>query len=394
MADLVSPGPMGEAGRRPTGNADKGAGPTPVSVTTSMSRRRRRRLPPRPWLLGVTSLVLLAGCASEAPQDMLQPEGSFARTLDNLFNPIFWVAVLVFVVVEGLIVYAIVKWRYRGDADDGVADAGEMPAQLHGNTRLEIGWTILPALVLAGVAVFTVPVIFELNAQPAKGEALEVDVTGAQFWWGYEYPSQPDFGITDGIVTANELHIPAGQRVYLTLRSVDVIHSFWAPKLNGKRDVVPGRVHNWLLEAEEPGVYSGQCAEFCGVSHANMRLKVVAHDPAGWDAWVEDMQREPVQPVSGLAAEGFTLFQQRGCSGCHVVQGAYDEVADDAPAAPDLTHLFSRDCFAGCIYDLNDRTELEAWLRDPQRKAGSKMVVGQLTEADIDALYAYLETLE
>jgi cytochrome c oxidase subunit 2 len=362
--------------------------------TASTARRRRRRRAPRPVLLAVLALGLVAGCASDAPQDMLQPEGSYARTLDNLFNPIFWVAVLVFVVVEGLIVYAVVKWRHRDADGDAIGDAAEMPAQLHGNTRLEIGWTILPALVLAVVAVFTVPVIFELNAVPAEGEALEVDVTGAQFWWGYEYPSQPDFGITEGIVTANELHIPAGQRVYLTLRSVDVIHSFWAPKLNGKRDVVPGRVHNWSLEANEPGVYSGQCAEFCGISHANMRLKVVAHDPSGWDAWVEDMQQEPVEPASGLAAEGFTLFQQRGCSGCHVVAGAYDEVAEDAPAAPDLTHLFSRDCFAGCIYDLNDRNELEAWLRDPQRKAGSKMVVGQLTEADIDALYAYLETLE
>ncbi|MDP9019858.1 MAG: cytochrome c oxidase subunit II [Actinomycetota bacterium] len=364
-----------------------------MSATTSPRRRRRRRLLPRPWALAVAALVVLSGCASDAPQDYLEPAGPLARTLDNLFVPVFWIALGVFVVVEGVIVFAVVKWRHR-DGDDGGAE--EMPAQLHGNTRLEIGWTILPALVLAVVAVFTVPVIFELNAVPAEGESLEVDVTGAQFWWGYEYPTQPDFGITDegGIVTANELHIPAGQRVYLTLRSVDVIHSFWAPKLNGKRDVVPGREHNWSIEADEPGVYSGQCAEFCGISHANMRLKVVAHDPAGWDAWVEDMQQEPVEPVSGLAAEGFTLFQQRGCSGCHVVEGAYDEVAEDAPAAPDLTHLFSRDCFAGCIYDLNDRNELEAWLRDPQRKAGSKMVIGQLTEADIDALYAYLETLE
>ena len=373
------------------GNADEGTGPTPtpVSATTSTHHRRARRRLPRPWLLAVVSLVVLAGCASDAPQDYLEPAGPLARTLDNLFVPIVWIAVAVFVVVEGVIVYAVVKWRHReGD------DADDMPVQLHGNTRLEIGWTIVPALVLAVVAVFTVPVIFELNAEPAG--ALEVEVTGAQFWWGYDYPTQPQFGIEeeDGIVTANELHIPAGQRVYLTLRSPDVIHSFWAPKLNGKRDVVPGRTHHWMLEADEPGVYSGQCAEFCGISHANMRLKVVAHDATGWDAWVEDMQQQPVEPVSGLAAEGFTLFQQRGCSGCHVVDGAYDEVAEDAPPSPNLTHLFSRDCFAGCIYDLNDRNELEAWLRDPQRKAGSKMVIGQLTEADIDALYAYLETLE
>lgn len=364
MTDLASPSPIRHPGR-------------------TMGRRARAAA------LALVLGLVATGCASDAPQDALDPAGPYARTLDNLFMPVFWVAVAVFVVVEGLILYAALRWRRRaGDGDD------ELPAQLHGNTRLEIGWTILPALVLGVIAVFTVPVVFELNAEPA--DAMEVSVTGQKFWWGYEYPSQPDFGITDGegIVTANELHIPAGEPVYLTLTSPDVIHSFWAPRLNGKRDVVPGRVHTWSLEADEPGAYSGQCAEFCGISHANMRLKVVAHDPAGWEDWVAQMQREPLVPLTGPAAEGFTLFAQKGCAGCHRVGGAYDEVAEDSPPAPDLTHLFSRDCFAGCIYDLNDRNELEAWLRDPQRKAGSLMVIGELTEAEIDALYAYLETLE
>ncbi|MGI8757999.1 MAG: cytochrome c oxidase subunit II [Acidimicrobiales bacterium] len=341
----------------------------------------------KPAALALMLMLVVTGCAPDAPQDALDPAGPYARLLDNLFVPVVWVAVVVFVLVEGVIVYAVVKWRRRPGDD-------EMPAQLHGNTRLEIGWTILPALVLGLVAVFTIPVIFELNEKPAG--ALEVTVTGQKYWWGYDYPTQPAFGITegDGIVTANELFIPAGQPVYLTLTSPDVIHSFWAPRLNGKRDVVPGREHTWLLEADEPGAYSGQCAEFCGLSHANMRLKVVSLDSDDWDAWVEQMQRDPLEPISGLAAEGFTLFEQKGCAGCHQVDGAYETVADDSPPAPNLTHLFSRDCFAGCIYDLNDRNELEEWLRNPQRKAGSLMVIGELTEPEIDALYAYLETLE
>ena len=333
------------------------------------------------WLAVGAVALALAGCAQDAPQDSLKPAGPAARTIDNLFTPVFLIGVVVFFLVQGLILYSVLKFRRRDDS---------FPAQLHGNTRLEVGWTILPALVLAVVAVFTVPVIFELNEEPEG--ALQVDVTGQKYWWAYSYPDQ-EMVPGGGITTANELKIPAGEPVFLKLRSEDVIHSFWAPRLNGKRDVVPGRVHTWTLEADEPGVYSGQCAEFCGTSHANMRLKVVALDAAGWEEWVASQQEEPEVPTEGLAAEGYDVFGQL-CSSCHVVDGQYDQVAETSPSAPNLTHLFSRDCFAGCIYDLNDRNELEAWLRDPQRKAGSLMVIGQLSEIQIDQLYAYLKTLE
>jgi cytochrome c oxidase subunit 2 len=177
------------------------------------------------------------------------------------------------------------------------------------------------------------------------------------------------------------------------LQSRDVIHSFWAPRLNGKRDVVPGHNSTWQLEADKPGVYSGQCAEFCGTSHANMRLKVVAHDQTSWQAWVANQERPAVIPTSGLAAQGYTLFGQR-CATCHIINGVYNQKKAGTPSAPNLTHLFSRDCFAGCIYDLTNRTELEAWLRNPQRKEGSLMVIGQLSENDIDKLVAYLQTLK
>jgi cytochrome c oxidase subunit II len=337
--------------------------------------------------LGLALTLLLAGCASDAPQDSLKPAGPYAQKIDDLFKPVFLIAVVVFFFVELLVLFVVIKFRRKpGQDDDDV-----FPEQIHGNTRLEIGWTILPALVLGAVGVFTVPVIFDLNEEPKA--AMEVTVTAQKYWWGYEYGQQSDYGIEAPITTANELHIPAGRPVYLTLESKDVIHSFWAPRLNGKRDVVPGRTHTWSIEADEPGVYSGQCAEFCGTSHANMRLKVVAHDEAGWDEWVRQMAAPVEAPTSGMAAEGQQVFGQF-CASCHNVEGQFEQVQETSPPAPDLTKLFTRDCFAGCLYDLNERNELEAWLRNPQRKAGSLMVIGDLTEADIDRLYAYLRTLE
>lgn len=339
--------------------------------------------------LGLGLALLLAGCASNAPQDSLDPAGTYARDIDNLFNPVMVIATIVFIVVEVLVLVAVIKFRRRKDDPDDPAD---FPDQIHGNTRLEIGWTILPAAVLGAVAIFTVPVIFKLDARPK--DPMEVTVYAQKYWWGYEYAPQQRFGIDKKIVTANEMHIPAGKPVFMTLRSKDVIHSFWAPRLNGKHDVVPGRKHTWSIEADKPGSYSGQCAEFCGTSHANMRLKIVAHDPASWAKWVAAMEEPVAKPTSGLAAEGYDLFQQKGCSGCHQVDGEYEEVAEGNPSAPNLTKLFTRDCFAGCIYNLDDRNELEAWLRNPQRKAGSLMVIGQLSEDEIDRLYAYLQTLK
>jgi cytochrome c oxidase subunit 2 len=337
--------------------------------------------------LGVVALgIFLSACSSsDQPQNFLAPAGKPAREIDRLQKPVFYVAIFVFCLVQGIIILAVIKYRRRDDDE-------EFPEQIHGNTKLEIGWTILPAVVLGIVAIVTIPVIFDLNSHP-KG-AMDITVTGQKYWWGYEYPTQSDVGITKKITTANELHIPAGKTVYLTLKSKDVIHSFWAPRLNGKRDVVPGRVHTWLLEADKPGVYSGQCAEFCGTSHANMRLKVVAHDQASWDKWVATMEAPLTKPTSGMAAEGFQLFSEKGCSGCHKVDGEWDQVAAGNPSAPNLTKLFTRDCFAGCIYNLDDRNEVEAWLRNPQRKAGSLMKIGALSEDEIDRLYAYLQTLK
>ena len=350
----------------------------------------RNRL--RNTALGLVLTLVAAGCASNAPQDSLKPAGKYSREIDNLFKPVFLIAVIVFFFVQFLVLFAVVRFRRRSD-DDG----SEFPSQLHGSTKLEIGWTILPVLILAAVGGVTIPVLFDLNSHPKN--SMDVTVYAQKYWWGFEYPTEPAYGVPKDFRTANELHIPAKTNVYLTLYSNDVIHSFWAPRLNGKHDVVPGRKHTWLLEADKPGVYSGQCAEFCGTSHANMRLKVVVHDPAGWQQWVNTMVAPDTKPTAGLAAEGYTLFEQKGCAGCHRIDGLYETAplhgnGTTTPAAPNLTKLFTRDCFAGCLYDLTDRNELEAWLRNPQRKAGSLMKIGQLTAPEIDRLVAFLQTLK
>ncbi|HUQ40428.1 MAG TPA: cytochrome c oxidase subunit II [Acidimicrobiales bacterium] len=325
-------------------------------------------------LLLVGMALALSACASDAPQDFTKPEGPIAKQVDRLFDPVFAVAVVVFVLVEGLVLYVAMRFRERPGHDDA-------PTQTHGNTRLEITWTIIPALLLAVIGVFTVVTILDINKVDATGEALEVDVYGHQWWWEYRYPGE-------GVITANELHIPTGRRVELKLQSKDVIHSFWPPKLAGKVDVVPGHVNHMAIEATEPGTYYGQCAEFCGLSHSRMRLRVVAHSPAEFATWLAGQKQQPAKPST--SDEGAALFQSKGCAGCHTVAGF-----TAGEIGPNLTHLYSRKTFAGAIFDLNEQN-LRTWLRDPQgRKPGSLMKLPvKLNEEEITKLIAYLETLK
>ncbi len=333
--------------------------------------------------LGLFAVVATACGTSDQPQNTLRPEGPEAQQLDNLFRPVFWIAVAVFFLVNGLILTIVVRFRSRGD-DDGTA-----PAQVHGNARLEIGWTILPAVLLAVIGFFTVATIFDINRQPEGDDVLQVTVVGHQWWWEYQYPDS-------GVVTANELHIPVDTPVNVRLISDDVIHSFWPPKLAGKVDVIPGRVNYMTIEASEPKRYAGQCAEYCGLSHANMRLVVVAHEKADFEQWLSE-QLEPAESASGgEAAEGAELFIQRGCGGCHTVDGLD---AAEGRVGPDLTHLQSRETFAGAIFDLNERN-LRRWLRDPpaMKPMDPDNIAGMpnlgLSEEDITKLIAYLETLD
>lgn len=319
--------------------------------------------------------LLLVSCGNEElPQNSLDPEGPVARKLDDLIDPVFLVAGLVFVLVQGLVLYSALRFRRRSE--------DEAPRQVHGNAKLELGWTIAPALILLVISVFTVGAIADINRKAEGADVVSVNVTGHQWWWEFEYPDR-------GVVTANELHIPTGREVALRLTSDDVIHSFWPPKLAGKLDVIPGRANFMTVQADEPGTYYGQCAEFCGVSHANMGLRVVAHTSEDFDEWVRTNALPAERPAEGEAGEGAALFRQKGCASCHTVNGY-----SAGELGPDLTHLQQRKVFAGATFELNEQN-LRVWLRDPPaEKPGSLMPNLELSEDEITKLIAYLETLD
>jgi cytochrome c oxidase subunit 2 len=385
-------------------------------VTSPRPLRRRA--------LGAVVLVLLfaTGCASDAPLDTLDPQGPNSQKIDNLLNPVLIVAGLVFLLVELGIVLVAIRYRRRKDDDDS-----ELPAQTHGHLALELGWTILPTILLAGVAYGTIATLLDLADTPE--DALEVNVIGQQWWWEFQYDVDGD-GEHD-FRTANEMVIPINTPVALDITSRDVIHSFWIPALNGKRDAVPGRHHPLTLEADHPGSFWGQCTEFCGLSHANMRMRVIALPQDEYDAWLEEQATE-AEVASGDAEAGQELFIS-SCSRCHEVRGLegsnFDGTSETVSgAAPELTHLMTRSTFAGSLFRLFaeaddddvaeiysnlaeegtfNRVDLEAWLRDPPAEKpmyadlevlGDDLPRGmpdlELTEEQIDQLVAYLQTLD
>lgn len=357
--------------------------------------RRGRRTHARTLKIALfaAAAVALAGCGSDAGQSALDPAGPYAQVPHDLIIPVALIALAVFVLVQGLVIYT--SWRYRDKGDDA------LPKQIHGNTKLEILWTIIPALILAVIAVPTVRGIFDMMGEP-EGDFLTVEVIGHRWWFEYRYPDHD-------IYTANELIVPAGVPVRLEMTATDparqttqaVIHSFWVPQLAGKQDLEPGRTTYLNIEADEPGRYLGMCAEYCGLSHANMRIRVIAKSAEDYDAWIAAQTTPASEPEEGsLAARGRELFGDLGarqaCASCHQV---WDGGARGPSTAPDLTHLFSRTEFAGAIHDL-DEANLREWLRDPDSmKAMSYEVNGigmpnlDLTDDELDALVAYLLTL-
>jgi cytochrome c oxidase subunit 2 len=328
--------------------------------------------------LGLLALLAVA-CESNAPQDFLNEQaGDAAREADRLWDITFWIAVAVFVLVEGALVFTILKFRQR---------PGREAAQFHGNTKLEVVLTIIPSLILAGIAVPTIKTIFEAAEEPDNG--LNITVVGRQFWWEYKYD---DLELT----TANEMHLPVGQPVVLNIQGLegDVNHSFWVPRLSGAQDVVPTHDNSLIFTPEETGEYLGQCKEFCGLSHANMRLKVFVDTPEEFDAWVAEQKADAATPTDSLAAQGEEIFLQQACAGCHTVQGT--EALGQL--GPNLTHLASRSTFGGAMFDLTDEN-LRDWVSDaPSMKPGVLMPSGTrelgLTPEDVNAIVAYLQSLE
>ena len=308
----------------------------------------------------VFGALFAASCSSDLPQSSLNPRSVEAGQIDQLWSLVLWISVAVFVVVETALVYAIVRFRKRpGDEDE--------PKQVHGNTRLEIAWTIVPALILAFVAVPTMVTLSELRS-PAEGDFLRVEVIGHQWWWEFRYPDIID---SEGrpLTTANEMHIPAGMTTELQMTSVDVIHSFWVPSLSGKRDVVPGRETYLKItpDADVAGqMIPGQCAEYCGLAHADMRFRVYVDSDDTFDTWTAAQLEPSPIPSSDPAAAGYETFTQL-CTTCHqanvVGPGGSSEVIG-AALGPDLTHFGSRSTIGAGIEE-NTTEHLAEWIADP-----------------------------
>lgn len=351
-------------------------------------RRRRFRTSGRQLLTLALLSTTLSACSFieiDSPLTTFKPAGPFARQIDDLFWIVFWIAAGVFAFVEIAILTVAFVFRDRPGREE--------PKQNRGNAKLEVTWTIIPSLILAGIAVPTVQTIFDLTE--CGPDAMTVEVIGHQWWFEYAYPDE-------GITTANAMVIPAGKEVCAEMTSKDVIHSFWVPALNGKRDVQPGSTTILRLQADDPGEYWGHCAEFCGLSHSLMRARVIALPPAEYDAWVAAQTAPATLPEDGSqAAAGLAVYQAKGCTQCHTLDYGNDPATNIVAAenfnGPNLTHFNSRDVFAGAYlpYEgLSREDALREWLANPPKtKPGSFMPNLGLTAQEIDDLIAWLETL-
>ena len=301
------------------------------------------------------------------------PQSPLSQITAHLFVYILIIAGAILAIVAFVLVYSIVRFR----SQDGEGE----PPQILGSIRLEIFWTVVPILLLASVFVYMLRVMSV--TLPNTPQQPDMIIIGHQWWWEIRYPPS-------GAVTANEIHLPTGKKMLVRLESADVIHDVWLPELGTKMDAVPGHPNDMWLQADNPGVYLGTCAEFCGAEHAWMRLRAIAEPRAEFDTWIKEQIQAAATPSGGLAAQGAQLFQQLPCQSCHWIQGT----AAQGNIGPNLTHLASRQTIAAGVLD-NTPENLASWLRDPQAvKPGNHMPNLNLSEAQINELVAYMETLK
>lgn len=299
---------------------------------------------------------------------ILDPSGSAAQEIADLWWLLVGLGTLAFVVVAGALVVGL-----RRRPGDGSRTGGRW---------LIGGGIVMPAVLIVVVLIATIASMRAISSAPGD-EAVTIEVVGHQWWWEVRYPDEE-------VVTANEVHIPAGRDIRLLLRSADVIHSFWVPDLAGKMDLLPESVNTLAIDADRPGRYEGVCAEFCGVQHANMGLVVVAHDEPGFATWLDEQRRPAVEPTGDLAQRGERLFTSEGCASCHTVAGS----GADGDEGPDLTHVASRETIAAGTR-ANTAPNLSEWIADPHAiKDGVLMPAVPLDPDELDALVAYVGALE
>ena len=339
------------------------------------------------WMYWIVALVLIqpevwAGEKTDPAlvPSIFSPESTPAHAVSHLAGFVLWITGAIFVVVAGLLVYALVRFRRRANDD------GTEPAQIYGSGPVEAAWTTVPFLIVLVLTLATARVIHEVQDARKPVAALDVQVIGHQWWWEIRYPKL-------GVVTANELDVPVsrgGERLptFLDLRSADVVHSFWVPRLAGKTDLIPNKVNSMWIEPERTGLFLGQCAKYCGTQHAKMLLRVYVETREDFDRWVKE-QKELAGNNPSVAA-GRLVFEQTACINCHAVNGT----VGNGRFGPDLTHLMSRATLgSGAL--INSPEGLRAWIKSPEQfKPGVLMPAMNLNDGDLDKLVAYLTTLK
>jgi cytochrome c oxidase subunit 2 len=334
------------------------------------------------------SLLLASAEVSCQNLSIFDPVSPPAESVHRLSLLVLAITGFIFVVVEAILIYSLMRFRRRN------AMASAEPPQVYGSTPIEIAWTAAPTLVVFVLVLVTTRTLWEVNIPPPEprpgDNALFVTVVGHQWWWEYTYDHYN--GATLGFTTANELHIPVSEAggsrpVYLALKSADVAHSFWVPRLAGKTDLIPGRTNNMWFQTDRPGLYVGQCAEFCGTQHANMLLRVVVEPPGDFERWLEN-EKKPAND-NPSASVGRSAFLGQSCVNCHAVRGT----AARGRYAPDLTHLMARQTLAGGMM-ANSPEDLRRWIENPQRaKPGCLMPAFGLSDGQCAEIVSYLLTL-
>jgi cytochrome c oxidase subunit II len=311
--------------------------------------------------------------------NIFAPESTPARAIVDLSVLVLSITALIFVVVASLLVYSIVKFRATP------ATADREPAQVYGSTQIELAWTVVPILIVLVLFAATARAIHAIQDAPQPSSAVEVTVIGHQFWWEYRYPAL-------GVVTANELHVPVSdpsrpRPTFMKLLSADTDHSFWIPQLAGKTDLIPNRVNQLWMDPLRPGIFLGQCAQYCGTQHAKMLQRVSVDTPDEFDAWIRAQQAPAIEDESAIP--GRQIFEKTACINCHSVRGT----VANGRFGPDLTHLMSRATIASGAAE-NTPENLRQWLKDPDAiKPGSLMPAMKLSDGELDALVRYMLSL-
>ncbi len=331
-------------------------------------------------ILLAASLCTAALRADNPVPSIFRPHSTPADSIVHLSRFVLAITALIFLVVATLLTYAVAKFRNKA------GDAQREPAQVYGSTQIELAWTVIPILIVVVLFLATARVIHAIQDAPKPVAALEVTAIGHQFWWEFRYPAL-------GVVTANELHIPVSDPdhptpTFLKLLSADTDHSFWVPQLAGKTDLIPNRINEMWMDPHSTGIFLGQCAQYCGTQHAKMLLRVSVDSPEAFQVWIDAQKQPMIQDEKETA--GRRVFETTACVNCHAVRGTNAT----GRFGPDLTHLMSRRTIAAGSAE-NTKENLRLWIQNPDAiKPGSLMPAMQLTDADLDALVRYLETLQ